>query len=142
MSKTRITVSTTINAPIEKVWACWTKPEHIVNWNFASDEWCCPRATNDLEPGKSFVWRMEAKDESFGFDFTGTYSEIIENHSIAYTMTDGRTVSIEFTPLENGVVLSETTFDAEGTNSDEMQRAGWQAILNNFKTYVEGIVAY
>lgn len=132
----RITVKTRIKADRDTVWACWTKPEHITNWNFASDEWCCPKAENDLRPNGKFSWRMEAKDGSMGFDFEGTYDQIIENERISYTMTDGRKVDIVFIDQGNEVEISET-FDAEGTNTDEQQRAGWQAILENFKKYVE-----
>ena len=131
-----ITVQTTIQADIDKVWNYWTQPEHIINWNFASDEWCCPKAKNDLKPNGKFSWRMEAKDGSIGFDFTGDYIKIIEKEMITYKMSDGRLVSIGFSENKNEVTLSET-FEAEGTNSDEQQRAGWQAILGNFKHYVE-----
>ena len=131
-----ITVKTTIKAPIEKVWEFWTKPAHIVHWNFASSEWICPSAINDLQPNGAFNWRMEAKDGSMGFDFTGVYSEVKENESIAYKMSDGRKVEIEFLASGNEVELLET-FEGEGTNADEQQRLGWQAILDNFKNYVE-----
>lgn len=131
-----ITVETEIDASIDKVWDYWILPEHIVNWNFASDEWCCPAAANDLKPGGEFVWRMEAKDGSMGFDFTGTYLQIDKEELITYTMTDGRKVEIHFIDEGNKTKLIES-FEAEGTNSDELQRAGWQEILNNFKKYVE-----
>ena len=129
-----ITVETTIKAPLSKVWESWTKPEHIVHWNFASNEWHCPTAINDLKPGEDFNWRMEAKDNRIGFDFTGVYDQIIENELITYNISDGRKVEIQFTELSGEIKLSES-FEAEGTNSDEMQRAGWQAILENFKRY-------
>ncbi len=132
----RITVKTTIKADLEKVWNYWTKPEHITNWNFATDEWCCPKAENDLKPNGKFLWRMEANDGSMGFDFTGTYDKVVYQELISYKMLDGRTVDIEFVRKGNEIEVSET-FDAEGTNSDEQQRAGWQAILENFKKYVE-----
>lgn len=131
-----ITVEKNIKAPISKVWEYWTKPEHIINWNFASEEWHCPRASNELHPGGKLNWRMESKDGSMGFDFTGVYEQIKENELITYKMTDGRKVEIRFVELNDEVKLSES-FEAEGTNSDEMQRAGWQAILENFKNYVE-----
>lgn len=131
-----ITVHTTVHATIDKVWDYWTQPEHIVNWNFASDEWCCPKAENDLRPTGRFSWRMEAKDGSMGFDFTGDYVQIIDQKLISYKMSDGRNVEIEFNLNNDGVNVSET-FEAEGTNTDEQQRAGWQAILENFKKYVE-----
>lgn len=133
-----ITVETTIKASLSKVWESWTKPEHIVNWNFASNEWHCPTATNDLKSGGKFNWRMEAKDASMGFDFTGVYEHITENELITYTISDGRKVEIRFEELNGEVKLSES-FEAEGTNSDEMQKAGWQAILGNFKSYTESI---
>ncbi|OSY87566.1 hypothetical protein WH52_10715 [Tenacibaculum holothuriorum] len=132
----RITVKTSVQADINTVWNYWTKPEHITNWNFATDEWCCPRAENNLQPNKKFSWRMEAKDGSMGFDFEGTYDKIVEKELISYKMSDGRKVDIEFTQNGNEIQVSET-FDAEGKNTDEQQRAGWQAILENFKKYVE-----
>ncbi|MBW8198483.1 SRPBCC family protein [Flagellimonas abyssi] len=132
----RITVKVSVKADIDKVWNCWTDPEHITNWNFATDEWCCPKVENNLRPNEKFSWRMEAKDGSMGFDFEGTYNKIAEKEWISYKMSDGRKVDIEFTQNGNEIQVSET-FDAEGTNSDELQRAGWQAILGNFKKYVE-----
>ena len=132
----RITVKVSVKADIDKVWNCWTDPEHITNWNFATDEWCCPKVENNLRPNEKFSWRMEAKDGSVGFDFEGTYNKIAEKEWISYKMSDGRKVDIEFTQNGNEIQVSET-FDAEGTNSDELQRAGWQAILGNFKKYVE-----
>lgn len=131
-----ITIETTIHAPITKTWTAWTKPEHITHWNFASEDWSCPNAINEFEPGKEFNYRMEAKDGTIGFDFTGTYDQIIENSLITYTLEDGRKVEIRFIE-ENGIVKLIESFEAEGTNSDEMQKNGWQAILNNFKKYVE-----
>lgn len=138
MGKNRITVQCTINSDIDKVWESWTKPDHIINWNFASDEWCCPTAENDLKPGGKFMSRMEAKDGSMGFEFGGIYEEVNEKESISYKMQDGRKVDIRFISSGNNVEVVET-FDAEGTNADEQQRAGWQSILNNFKNYVESI---
>jgi len=131
-----ITVETTIKAPISKVWEHWTKTEHITNWNFASDEWHCPTAKNDLQSGGEFNWRMEAKDQSMGFDFTGIYDQVKEYELITYNMSDGRKVEIKFDEIGDEVCLSES-FEAEGTNSDEMQKLGWQSILGNFKEYVE-----
>lgn len=131
-----ITIEKNIKAPISRVWNYWTKPEHIIHWNFASDEWHCPRASNDLQTGGQLLWRMEAKDGSAGFDFTGIYEQIKENEWITYRMADGRKVEIRFTQINDEVRMSES-FEAEGTNSDEMQRAGWLAILENFKKYTE-----
>lgn len=131
-----ITIQSNINAPVQKVWDMWNKPEHITNWCSASDDWHAPTATNDLRTGGNFTTRMEAKDGSFGFDFGGTYDEVKEHEVIAYTMGDGRKVHVTFSPEGNGTNVVET-FDPEGTNPIEMQRDGWQAILNNFKKYVE-----
>lgn len=132
----RITVKTSVKADIEKVWKYWTRPEHITKWNFASDEWTCPSVQNDLKLNSTFSWRMEAKDKSMGFDFEGTYIEIVDKKLISYKLLDDRKVDIEFTQNGEEVIVSET-FDTEGTNSDELQRAGWQAILGNFKKHVE-----
>lgn len=134
--KTIITVGTTINAPVKKVWEYWTKPEHITRWNSASEDWHTPSATNDLKVGGSFSCRMEAKDGSMGFDFGGVYDAIRENEYIEYTLGDGRKVKVTFTAVENGTKVSES-FDAENTNSREMQKTGWQSILENFKKYTE-----
>ena len=131
-----ITVETLIHAPIDRVWNLWTTPEHIQNWNFASEEWCCPAAENDLQPGGRFNWRMEAKDGSMGFDFYGTYEQIINHDLITYKIADGRMVKIKFSINGSEVNIKET-FEVEGTHTVDQQRAGWQAILNNFKRYVE-----
>ena len=134
--KTAITVEANVNAPIEKVWELCTKPEHITKWNNASDDWHTPRAENDLRPGGKFLSRMEAKDGSFGFDFGGVYDEIKTNELISYTMDDGRKAKITFTKNGNTTKVIET-FEAENENPIEMQKGGWQAILNNFKKYTE-----
>lgn len=131
-----ITIETLVKAPIEKVWKLWTEPEHIKNWNNASDDWFTPHAENDLRAGGKFSARMEAKDGSFGFDFGGIYDVVEENEYIEYTLGDGRKVQITFTPKDNETIVVEA-FDAEGTHSIEMQRTGWQAILDNFKRYTE-----
>lgn len=133
---TSIAVAVTINAPVEKVWELLNDPRHITKWNSASDDWHTTSAENDLRVGGKLRSRMEARDGSAGFDFEGTYDEIITHERIVYTMSDGRKVQITFAPAGNKTTITET-FDAEGTNSVEMQRAGWQAILNNFKRYVE-----
>jgi uncharacterized protein YndB with AHSA1/START domain len=132
----KITVETTINAPVEKVWEYWTEPKHITKWNNASDDWHTPIAENDLTVGGKFLTRMEAKDGSFGFDFGGIYDEVKLNEVIAYTMGDGRKVTITFNGQGNETQVIET-FDAETTNPIEMQQAGWQSILDNFKKYIE-----
>lgn len=131
-----ITIQVSINAPIEKVWECYTKAEHITKWNKASEDWHTPRAENDLRPGGKFVFRMEAKDESMGFDFGGVYDEVEEKKLIKYTIGDGRKVAVEFTGNEKETKMV-INFEAEHENSVEKQRAGWQAILDNFKKYVE-----
>ncbi len=138
MEKVKITVEATINAPIEKVWHAWTNPEDIMAWNNASPDWHTPKAENDLRIGGKFVYTMAAKDGSFSFDYWGIYDEITTNKSIAFTLGDNRTVSITFTENGNETAVSET-FEAETENSVELQQGGWQAILNNFKNYVEKI---
>ena len=135
-NKTVITVENIINAPVEKVWDYWTKPEHITKWNNASDDWHTPRAENDLQVDGSFVSRMEAKDGSMGFDFSGTYDAIRNKEYIEYTLTDGRKVKVFFSVQGNSTKVVES-FEAENTNSIEMQQGGWQAILDNFKKYTE-----
>ena len=134
--KINITVEAVINAAVEKVWECWTKPEHITQWNNASPEWHTPQATNDLQVGGKFLSRMEAKDGSFGFDFWGVYDEVKINELIAYTLGDERKVSIYFNSDGNTTKVTEI-FEAENENSVELQQGGWQAILDNFKKYVE-----
>ncbi|WP_131537742.1 SRPBCC family protein [Pedobacter nototheniae] len=134
--KTMITVESTVNAPVEKVWNYWNAPEHITKWCSASEDWHAPKAENDLRVGGKFETRMEAKDGSFGFEFGGTYDEIETNKLIAYTMGDGRTVKIIFEQNGESTRVIES-FEAETTNSIEMQQGGWQAILNNFKKYTE-----
>jgi uncharacterized protein YndB with AHSA1/START domain len=131
-----ITIETTVNIPVEKVWQLWTGEEHIIKWNSASPDWHTPRASNDVKPGGSFSFRMEAKDGSFGFDFGGVYDTIKENESIEYTLGDGRKVKINFTGNKEQTHIVET-FEAETENPVDMQRAGWQAILDNFKKYAE-----
>jgi uncharacterized protein YndB with AHSA1/START domain len=136
MNTIHITIETEINAPIEKVWRLWTSAEHIIHWNNASDDWHTPKASNDLSAGGKFVFTMAAKDGSVSFDFEGTYDEVIENQRIAYTTADERKVVISFLSSGNITRISET-FEAENIHPAEMQRAGWQAILDNFKKYVE-----
>lgn len=133
---TKITISALVNAPINKVWDNWTKPEHITKWNFAIDTWQCPTASNDLKVGGKYIARMEAKDGSFGFDFEAIYDTVIDKQELTYTMTDGRKATTIF--AGNGNETSVTTvFDAESENPVEMQQQGWQAILDNFKKYTE-----
>jgi uncharacterized protein YndB with AHSA1/START domain len=131
-----ITVEALVDAPVEKVWAYWTGPEHITQWNNASDDWHTPWAKNDLVAGGRFVSRMEAKDGSMGFDFGGVYNDVIENKKIAYTMDDNRKVTVSFSEAGTSTRIVEE-FEAEDQHSAELQQQGWQAILNNFKSYVE-----
>ena len=132
----KISIQTTVEADAQKVWDYYTLPEHITKWNFASDDWHCPSAENDLRPGGRYKTRMEAKDGSFGFDFEATYDEVINQKKIVYTLDDGRKVDTDFESLD-GKTKVTTVFDAESENSVDMQRDGWQAILNNFKKYTE-----
>ena len=129
-----------IHALVERkrsdVWALWNEPEHITRWNFASNDWCCPRADNDLRVGGQLCFRMEAKDGGVGFDFEAIYDEVAPEAKLAYTLTDGRRVETRFEDSGDGTRLS-TVFDAEEENSAELQRQGWQAILDNFKRYAE-----
>ncbi|GJM79629.1 activator of HSP90 ATPase [Paenibacillus sp. HMSSN-139] len=133
---TKVTVQAVIQAPVEKVWSYWTEPEHITKWNQASDDWHAPRAENDLRAGGTFLTRMEAKDGSMGFDFGGVYDEVNTHERISYTLGDGRRVEITFAAEGQGTKVVET-FDAESTHPVEFQQAGWQAIMDNFKKYVE-----
>jgi len=136
---TKITVETTVNAPIEKVWETWTRPEHIVKWNYASDDWHSPWAKADFREGGNFSARMEAKDGSMGFDFGGVYDVIKENEYIEYTIGDGRKVQVTFINQGTSTRVVET-FEAENTHPIELQKGGWQAILDNFKKYTESVV--
>ena len=134
--KTIITVEATVKAPVEKVWKFWSSPEHITQWNNASDDWHTPYAENDLRVGGKFTSRMEAKDGSFGFDFWGIYDVVITNERIEYTLGDDRKVKIVFTDQGNATQVTES-FEAENENSVELQQSGWQAILDNFRKYTE-----
>ncbi len=136
IDKKTITVENTIQVPVDKVWRYWTDPTHIKKWNNASDDWHTPFAENDLKKGGKFLSRMESKDGKYGFDFGGVYDEVKKNELISYTMGDGRKVEISFLDGSGTTKISET-FEAENTNSLEMQKDGWQAILDNFKKYVE-----
>ena len=134
--KTMITVENTVNAPVKKVWEYWTEPEHITKWNNASDDWHSPRAENDLRQGGKFAVRMEARDGSMGFDFGGIYDAVKPNEYIEYTIDDGRKVKVNFSSQGNTTKVVER-FEAESINSLEMQKGGWQAILDSFKKYTE-----
>jgi uncharacterized protein YndB with AHSA1/START domain len=131
-----ITVEATILAPVEVVWQYFTDPEHIVHWNQASIDWHTPKAENDLQVGGKFNYTMAAKDGSFSFEFWGIYDKIKENQLIEYTLGDNRKVNVEFLSVDDDTKLMET-FEAETINSVELQQGGWQAILDNFKKYVE-----
>lgn len=133
---TPITISKTISKPVQKVWDYFNLPEHIVHWNFAHESWHCPKAENELQVGGKLKTRMEAKDGSFGFDFEGTYDEIIPSKLIRYHMEDGRKVEIRFDEIDQDTTKVTEIFDPETMNPIEMQREGWNAILQNFHRYV------
>lgn len=135
-ANTPLQVRTKVHADPGKVWEYWTNPEHITKWNFASDDWCCPKAENDLKVGGKYKARMEAKDGSSGFDFEAVYDEIKDRKKIAYTMTDGRKASTDFYQLGDTTQIT-TTFDPDSQHPLEMQKNGWQAILENFRKYTE-----
>ena len=134
-----ITIETTINAPIAHVWEKWTKPEHIQNWNFASPDWHCPKATTDLQVGGEFHYEMASKDGSMSFDFWGTFQQIEDGKMIASVLGDGRKMQVTFETTEAGTKVTEQ-FEPENQNPEEMQKAGWQMILDNFKSYVESAI--
>lgn len=136
MNPTSITVEAFVEAPLATVWTYWNTPQHIMQWNAASDDWHTPFAENDLRVGGRSKARMEAKDGSFGFDFEWTYTSVIPHEQLAYTLDDDRKVTVLFQQQDGGVLVTET-FDAENIHPVEMQRQGWQAILNNFKRYTE-----
>ncbi|WP_266367032.1 SRPBCC family protein [Tellurirhabdus rosea] len=135
-AKETVSVEVTIQAPVEKVWERWTSPEHIVNWNHASDDWHTPRAENDLREGGKFIYRMEAKDGSVAFDFVGTYEAVRPQESLVYILEDDRRVTVTFAGEGETTRVTEA-FEADSSHPVEMQQTGWQAILDNFKKYVE-----
>jgi uncharacterized protein YndB with AHSA1/START domain len=135
-TKTSITVEATVNAPVEKVWTFWNEPQHITKWAQASDDWHAPFSENDIRTNGKFKTTMAAKDGSFSFDFEGVYTNVQLHKLIEYTIADGRKVKIVFSPKGNETKVTET-FEAEDTNPIEMQRGGWQAILDSFKKYTE-----
>lgn len=132
----KVTVTVIVDSPLSRSWKAFTAPDSIVHWNFASDDWRCPTAINDLRVEGSFNYRMESKDGKAGFDFYGKYTNVIPENRIDYVLEDNREVSVEFRAIGERTEAIET-FDAEAENSIDLQRAGWQAILNNFKNYVE-----
>jgi len=135
MIQEKITITATVFADIKKVWDFYTLPEHITQWNFADPSWHCPTATNDMNIGGRYIARMEAKDGSFGFDFDAVYTEIHKGKSFTYEFW-GRLATVDFKETE-GLTEVTVTFDPETENSIELQRNGWQAILDNFKKYTE-----
>jgi uncharacterized protein YndB with AHSA1/START domain len=136
MPFTKITIQATVLADRNKSWSHYTEPSHITQWNFASEDWCCPAASNDLVAGGKFSWRMEAKDGSFGFDFEGVFTEIVPLEKLKYVFMDQREAEISFSDLSEGTLV-KIVFDAENENSLELQQSGWQSILNNFKLHTE-----
>ena len=132
----KITIETLVKSDLDSVWSAWNNPEDIKQWNAASDDWHTTASTVDLREGGKFSSRMEAKDGSFGFDFEGTYTRVEPQKTIEYVMSDNREVTVEFIDGSDGVIVRET-FDAETENDPEMQRSGWQAILDNFAKHVE-----
>jgi len=135
-AKEMIHTEITVHVPIEEAWAYWTLPEHIMHWNFASKDWQCPQAINDLRTGGTFNYRMEAKDKSAGFDFYGVYEVVEEFTKINYTLGDERKVHIQFIPEGEDTHILQN-FEAESENPVDLQRFGWQAIMNQYKEYVE-----
>jgi uncharacterized protein YndB with AHSA1/START domain len=133
-----ITVQTTMNAPLSKVWECWTNEAHVKNWNFAVSDWHCPAATNNLTVGGEFHYTMAAKDNTMSFDFWGTYQSIETEKFIDIVLGDGRKMNVGFEATETGTIVTEQ-FEPEKVNPAEMQQAGWQMILDNFKNYVMGL---
>ena len=138
MTFQKITIEATISSDLQTAWDSYTRPKHITQWNFADDSWHCPSAENDLQKGGKLKSRMEAKDGSFGFDFEGIYDVVEEKRRLVYHLEDGRTVETIFKE-EGNFILVTTTFDAETENPIEMQKGGWQAILNNYKKHTESI---
>ena len=132
----KITVETAVKAPIAKVWDAWNNPDDIKQWNAAQDDWHTTESEVDLREGGKFSARMEAKDGSTGFDFEGIYSRVLPEQKIEFLMSDGRKVRVDFVE-QNGEVLVKETFEAESDNPPEMQRQGWQAILDKFARHVE-----
>lgn len=132
-----VTIQATVNAPVAETWNKFNAPEHITQWCFASDDWHAPHSENDVRVGGEIKTTMAAKDGSFSFDFGGVYTEVEENRYLAYTLGDGRKVTVRFEDQGDATLVTET-FDPENTNPVEFQQAGWQAILDNFKKYAEG----
>ncbi len=138
MNFEQLNIEALLSVSVSKAWECYTQPEHIIHWNFADDSWCCPSAENDLQIGGKYKARMEAKDGSFGFDFEGIYESVVILKNLSYGLEDGRKVIVSFEPIENQTKV-KVQFDAETENSLELQKGGWQAILNNYKKYTESL---
>ena len=138
MNYTKLYITANIALKKQIVWDLYTNPLHIINWNFASDDWCCPRASNEVKVGGKYVGRMEAKDGSFGFDFEAIYNEVVEGEYFVYTTPDNRVIKVAFQSIGDSTEVN-IEFDAENQNALELQENGWQAILNNFKSYAESL---
>ncbi len=134
-----IEVSTAVSAAPHTAWRAFTEPEHVVNWNFASDDWCCPKASNDVRVGGTLNSRMEARDGSFGFDFESTYTAVDPGQHLALAMSAGRRWTVDFRDRGDGTCLVTERFDPESENSHEMQRMGWQMILDRFAAYASSL---
>jgi uncharacterized protein YndB with AHSA1/START domain len=132
-----ITISETVNVPLQTAWAAWTEPQHITAWNFAADSWACPAATNDLRVGGLFSYTMAAKDGSVQFDFGGEHTDVQPLKQISSMLGDGRSLEVRFERVSDDVTKIVESFQLETTNPEEMQRAGWQAILGNYKKHAE-----
>ena len=130
----KIKVDVLVNASLEETWKCFTQPEHIVNWNAASEDWCCPSAHSDLKAGGSFSYRMEARDGSMGFDFSGKFNEVDFQRHILILLDDNRSLEVWFEAVDGGIRVTEE-FEAENMNPVELQQQGWQAILDAYKNY-------
>jgi uncharacterized protein YndB with AHSA1/START domain len=137
MDTTKITIQAVVAADRQKVWDRYTQPEHITKWNFATDTWHCPAASNDMRIGGKYLARMEAKDGSFAFDFEAVYNEIVDGEKFTYTMPDNREIQVTFEQTDDKTRVT-VTFDPENENPVDLQRSGWQSILDNFRKYAEG----
>ena len=134
----KIKVDVLVNASLEETWKCFTQPEHIVNWNAASEDWCCPSAHSDLKAGGSFSYRMEARDGSMGFDFSGKFNEVDFQRHILILLDDKRSLEVWFEAVDGGIRVTEE-FEAENMTPVELQQQGWQAILDAYKNYCQSV---
>lgn len=133
-----VNIEVVVRCDLKSAWDLWTDPAHVIHWNAASDDWHTPRAKSDLKPGGRFVYRMESRDGKMGFDFGGVYDKVVVGDSLAYTLDDGRKARIEFNALDSETTSITQAFEIENTYPKEVQKKGWQAIMNNFKKYAEG----